>query len=256
MATAQQVLDVARGELGVTEYPPNSNKVKYWDAYAPYWNGEPWCDRFVSWCGWRVGAPVGVFDYCPYHVNWFKQQGRWIDRSGIPQPGDIVFFANKGTACHVGIVEQRNNSSNITTIEGNTSSTNNANGGRVERRTRTYGSVGSSWYILGFGRPNYEEDDMPSAQEVADAVWNKQFANSAGSYPAFTYLTQTNQNTWEIKNEIMRTDDPSGREVHLKDHDHIKWLASVQAQQTKMIQAIMDHLGIGEDDDVKPEVTE
>lgn len=237
MATAQQVLDVARAELGVTEYPPNSNIVKYWDAYAPYWNGSPWCDRFVSWCGWKVGAPVGVFDYCPSHVNWFKQQGRWLDRNAVCQPGDIVFFANKGTACHVGIVEARNNASSITTIEGNTSSTNNANGGRVERRTRTYGTVGSTWYILGFGRPNYEEDDMPSAQEVAKAVWNEGLTNWAGDKVSAEAMLSA------VDKELQRTDDPSGRGVGLKDHDHIKWMAKKQEEMNQKLNAVITVLG-------------
>lgn len=215
MATAEQVLAIAKAELGVTEYPPNSNKVKYWDAFEPHWNGEPWCDRFVSWCGWMAGAAdlVGVFDYCPYHVNWFKNTGRWLDREEKPQPGDIVFFANRGTACHVGIVETRNGTSSVTTIEGNTSSTDNANGGRVERRVRNYGAVGSSWYIMGFGRPGY---DVPGqkARDRRLQLWAPS-------------LTNINQQFWP------RAIEP-GKKIALRSVACDEWISDPGSSQTQV----------------------
>lgn len=242
MPTAQDVVKMAQSQIGVKEVPANSNKVKYWDAYAPYWNGSPWCDRFVSWCGWKVGAAdiVGVFDYCPSHVNWFKARDQWVDRRETPRPGDIIFFGDSsGVACHVGIVESATSSNNVITIEGNTSTTSNDNGGAVMRRTRTLGSIGSKWYIFGYGRPAYEsEDDMPSAQEVANAVWAKGLKNWAGNtVSAETMLSA-------VDKELQRTDDPSGRKVALKDHDHIKWIAAKQADQDAKLDKIMAHLGI------------
>lgn len=168
MANATQLVAMAASQIGVKEIPSGSNKVKYWDAYAPHWNGSPWCDRFVSWCGYQIGASdiIGKYEYCPYHVNYFKKKGWWLDRSAKPQAGDIIFFANKGTACHVGIVEKRISASKVQTIEGNTSTTSNDNGGKVMRRTRTYGSVGSSWYILGFARPVYGSESSSSTPTV------------------------------------------------------------------------------------------
>lgn len=156
MATANDVLRVAASQIGVKESPAGSNKVKYGEWYGM--NGQPWCDMFVSWCAEQAGASgvVGKFAYCPYHVDYFKSRGRWLDRQEKPRPGDIVFYANRGTACHVGVVESRNGASGVTAIEGNTASGNNADGGQVQRRTRSYGSLGSSWYIMGFGRPAYD----------------------------------------------------------------------------------------------------
>ena len=166
MATAMDLVQKAASQIGVKESPAGSNNTKYGQWYGM--NYEPWCDMFVSWCGNQIGAEgiVGRFAYCPYHVNWFKQRGQWLDREAQPQPGDIIFFANKGVACHVGIVERRNGSSSVTCIEGNTSVSSNDNGGAVMRRERTYGSVGSSWYILGFGRPNWAASG-PSEEELA-----------------------------------------------------------------------------------------
>lgn len=156
MATAQQMVDKAASQIGYTESPSGSNHTKYGAWYGLDYN--PWCDMFVSWCADQIGAGnvVGKYAYCPSHVNYFKNKGQWLDREEKPRPGDIVFFSNGSRACHVGIVERRNGTSSVTTIEGNTSVTSNDNGGAVMRRTRTYGKVGSSWYILGFGRPNYD----------------------------------------------------------------------------------------------------
>lgn len=164
MPTASDLVSVARSQVGITEWPAGSNRVKYWTWYDPEMQGEPWCDCFVSWCAHQVGADaiIGKYAYCPYHVNFFKKRGEWLDREEKPQPGDIVFFANaSGVACHVGIVVSRNGSASVTTVEGNTSAGNNANGGAVQERIREYGAVGSSWYILGFGRPNWSGISAP-----------------------------------------------------------------------------------------------
>lgn len=176
MANATQLVAMAASQIGVKESPSGSNKVKYWDAYEPHWNGSPWCDRFVSWCGYQIGAAdiIGKYEYCPYHVNYFKNKGWWLDRNEKPQPGDIIFFGNRGTACHVGIVEKRINSTYVQTIEGNTSSTSNDNGGSVMRRKRSYGTVGSSWYIMGFARPVYgSESSSAPAASTTDNGYDK-----------------------------------------------------------------------------------
>lgn len=181
MATAYEFVAKAASQIGVKESPANSNNTKYGQWYGM--NYEPWCDMFVSWCANEIGALdiVGKFAYCPYHVDYFKKKGWWLDREAQPQPGDVIFFANKGVACHVGIVESRNGSTSVTTIEGNTSTSSNDNGGAVMRRNRTYGQVGSSWYILGFGRPQWgSASSVPStpsndiskvAQEVIEGKW-------------------------------------------------------------------------------------
>lgn len=157
MASKEAIVKVAATQIGVKESPSGSNKVKYAEWYGM--NGQPWCAMFVSWCAAMAGVAdvVGKYAYCPYFVDYFKKKGWWLDREEKPQPGDIVFFSNGKRACHVGIVEKRNGTVSVTTIEGNTSTTSNDNGGAVMRRVRKYGSVGSSWYIMGFGRPDYSK---------------------------------------------------------------------------------------------------
>ena len=172
MANGNDLVRVALSQVGTKEYPANSNRQKYGAWYGM--NGAPWCDMFVSWCAAQAGVSNyigGKFAYCPYHVNWFKQHGLWKSREWKPQPGDIIFFGNRsGVAQHVGIVERRISSSAVATIEGNTSgSGSQANGGMVMRKTRYYGRVGSSFYILGFGHPNWSSSSA--------------FAGTTSSYP-------------------------------------------------------------------------
>ena len=47
MATAKQLLDIARGELGYKETPANSNRTKYGAWYGL--DGQPWCVMFIEW---------------------------------------------------------------------------------------------------------------------------------------------------------------------------------------------------------------
>lgn len=183
MATAADFVRVAASQIGTKESPANSNHTKYGEWYGLDYN--PWCDMFVSWCADQIGASdiVGKFAYCPSHVNFAKKLGRWLDREEKPQPGDVIFFSNGSRACHVGIVERRNGTSSVTTIEGNTSTSSNDNGGAVMRRTRSYGSVGSSWYIMGFFRP----------------AWDGQSANVTPSKPAETPKPTNSFNDWVLR---------------------------------------------------------
>ena len=67
MATAKDILAVARKELGVKESPANSNNVKYNTAYygQEVWDGKaggkfPWCMVFIWWLFHRAEAD-GLF---------------------------------------------------------------------------------------------------------------------------------------------------------------------------------------------------
>lgn len=51
--TAEALVKIAAGKIGVTEYPPGSNAVKYntWYYGSPVSGDDyPWCAVFVSWC--------------------------------------------------------------------------------------------------------------------------------------------------------------------------------------------------------------
>jgi hypothetical protein len=173
MPTAAQFVAVAESQSGYTEYPPGSNQTKYCD-----WFGEgvgPWCDMFVSWCAAQIGAGeiVGRFMSCPKHADWFKARGQWHDGTDGAQPGDVVFFAAGGWPCHVGIV-RGTDGPDLLTVEGNTSRTSDDNGGAVMLRRRAPGDPYGDWGILGYGRPEWGEDDMTEAQmhDLAEIVAN------------------------------------------------------------------------------------
>lgn len=166
--TAKELLTWAASQIGTKEQPANSNHVWYWDYYKQHcganYQGQPWCAAFVA-TGmsegglWKFTKDEGRFRYCPSIVNWAKSKGIWKPSSAKPQPGWLIIFANKGTACHVGFVEKRIDSSKVQTIEGNTGSASNDNGGAVMRRVRTYGTPGSSWYILGFVATDFSKGE-------------------------------------------------------------------------------------------------
>ena len=157
--TANKILELARAELGVKEYPAGSNKVKYNESY---WgrpvsgDGYAWCAAFVWWLFHMAGASELYFGgertaYVPDLLTWARRNGLVVN---TPQPGDLICFdfnANK-KADHIGVCE-RWDGQYITTIDGNTGTTNEANGGCVMRRRR------HKKYILAVIRPRYEEDD-------------------------------------------------------------------------------------------------
>lgn len=154
MTTAAKVIAVASSHLGVSESPAGSNRVFYNEWYGV--NGISWCATFVSWVLDRSGLPElhGIQNekgsaFCPYIESYFRKHGRW---QGSPQKGAIVFFDwdGDGVSGHIGIVDTIINQNEVITIEGNTSATDNSNGGQVQRRSRF------SHQIRGYGIPLYQ----------------------------------------------------------------------------------------------------
>lgn len=149
------VISRAISTLGYKESPAGSNQSRFGSWYGA--NYQPWCASWVSWVFYHAGLPLPAttpkgFAYCPYGVKWFKDKGRFHSQ---PKVGDVIFFdfgRKDGVSDHVGIVEKVNSDGSVTTIEGNTSSTESgsqSNGGCVARRIRSLSVV------QGFGRPNY-----------------------------------------------------------------------------------------------------
>lgn len=183
--TAEQILAVARGEIGTKESPANSNKVKYNDAYGA--GNVPWCVVFLWWVFREAGASSlfyggGKTAYCPTLLSFHKGLGQSIH--GGYRSGDIIFFNFSGGtgASHVGVCESFDGSS-ITTIDGNTGEGNDADGGAVMRRTR------SKKYIIGAYRPAYwagktYQINVPLLQNgsIGEPVRTVQTLLSAGGY--------------------------------------------------------------------------
>jgi hypothetical protein len=170
MTTAKDVLDIARSEIGTVEVPVNNQKFGAW--YGA--NGTAWCAEFVSYCFFNAGLPLPAripkgFAACEDGRLWFRRNDAFKNK---PEKGDVVFYHFEGEhagANHVGIVEAVASAS-ITTIEGNTSTASNSNGGQVMRRTRTRNAS-----ILGYGRPAFDGKRAKHVQRPSFPRWRGRF---------------------------------------------------------------------------------
>ena len=137
-----KVIEIAKPEVGIKELPANSNKSKYGKWFG--FDGVAWCGMFVSWCYANAGYQLGNIGFkkgfagCQSAVAHFKNTG---EVTTTPQPGDIVFFDwnNDGRFDHTGIFAGWIDDKQFNTYEGNTSLTNQSNGGEVMFRKRTNG---------------------------------------------------------------------------------------------------------------------
>jgi CHAP domain len=136
-------LKKARSQIGVREYPANSNRQKYGQWYGI--NGVPWCAIFVTWCFETAGnSPSFVkgsrYSFVP-HIVGDARAGRYgLKTTNDPIPGDLVCFDWGWDTVydHVGIFEKwLMGAGDFQAIEGNTSYANNSNGGQVLRRSRS-----------------------------------------------------------------------------------------------------------------------
>lgn len=140
--TRTAVLQIAAWQIGVVEMPSGSNKVKYNEAFygrSVSGSAYPWCMAFVWWVFREAGFSLFKTASCTTFVNQYKAMSPAQVVTGNYRPGDIVFFdfsGRKSKTEHVGIVESVQNGS-LVTIEGNTGTGNDANGGAVMRRTRS-----------------------------------------------------------------------------------------------------------------------
>lgn len=177
MATANNLLTLARKQIGNKENPAGSNKISYNTEYygkqvvgAAY----PWCVVFIWWLFKHCNASDLFYGgektaSCNELANWFKRQDAW--RTADFKAGDLVFFDFDGKGItHMGIIEKVAEDS-VTTIEGNTSTTSDDNGGAVMRRTRKYSQ------IAGVGRPAYDAEN-------ANAFTYEMFKEYAKRYEA------------------------------------------------------------------------
>ena len=153
MATARDVLNIARNDLGYKESPAGSNRTKYGEWYGL--NGQPWCMMAIQFWLNQAGVPVPLKTAsCGSFMRAAQTHGQWV--TGGYQPGDIVimdFPGNKAKTDHCGIVVTAL-TDGVRTIEGNTGVGNDSNGGEVMERTRPL-SV-----IIGAYRPHYAEENV------------------------------------------------------------------------------------------------
>lgn len=127
-----EVVALAQSQLGYTS--GTSQDSAYGRIYVGV-NAGDWCCFFTRWIYDQCGVTFPPTGYCPYVVDWAKQNGRW---TGTPKPGYAVLydFNYNGVADHIGVVEQVINGG-VVAIEGNT-----GDPVGVYRKTRTDGILG------------------------------------------------------------------------------------------------------------------
>ena len=172
MAKASTVINLAKTYVGTKENPANSNNVifntHYYgrEVYDGLWGTTfPWCVTFV-WDIFRMAGAASLFYYgkktagCWAVQSWAQDQKLIVDKTK-GQLGDLVLFDwnyNKQPD-HIGFIISKNADGSYQTIEGNTSVSNNSNGGEVQIRTRTLPT------IMMVIRPKYEaEAVVPTPQ--------------------------------------------------------------------------------------------
>lgn len=175
MATANDILKIARAELGYKESPAGSNRTKYGRAYG--YDGVAWCAMFVWWVFKQANASALFFGgkkcaYCPTIADYYIAKKQTVSKSS-GRAGDIILFGFGHTnSQHIGIIEKKNADGSYTCIEGNTAVDNSCNGGMVMRRTRYRSDI--NWIV----RPKYDgtstkpEPTNPYILEV-DGDWGR-----------------------------------------------------------------------------------
>lgn len=160
MGNVNDLLDVARHQVGVKESPPNSNRVRYneW-FYGRSVSGKsyPWCMAFCQWCYHQVDVKLPAYTAsCSVLMNAAKSKGGWITQDF--KPGDLIIFSfnQNGTPSHCGIYLEKISDNVFYSIEGNTAVGNESDGGEVMKRKRGLPTV------VGAFRPEFNEgvDDV------------------------------------------------------------------------------------------------
>lgn len=181
------ILDKARSYIGIKESPANSNNVIFNTRYygkSVSGSAYPWCVAF-QWCLFQDVGASDIFyggnkvASCTVLKNYHKARGQEIKDFSKLIPGDLVFFnfsankvTNSSTTEHIGICEEVSGNY-VTTIDGNTGTTNEANGGAVMRRKR------HKKYFVTAIRPKYLE-----VEEMTQDEFNKMFSVAMDKYIA------------------------------------------------------------------------
>lgn len=167
-----KVIEIARGELGVTESPAGSNRVKYWSEWWPAMQGQPWCAGFLGWVFEQAGERMAFFGgwktaSCGVLLRWYKEQGLVADKQDI-QIGDILILNFSGKKVggeldteHCGLVVEKGPIPGTWyTVEGNTTPgeegtpQEQADGGCVALKLR------SERNVVGACRPQYQPEKV------------------------------------------------------------------------------------------------
>ena len=80
MPTANEVMTIAKKQIGYKESPANSNRTKYGRKFGM--NGAPWCFIFEWWCGWKASKKKGGTNPFPHSANAAYGQDDIVNKMG------------------------------------------------------------------------------------------------------------------------------------------------------------------------------
>lgn len=129
----------------------------------------------------------------------------------------------------------------------------------------------STWqaYVTGGKTSDTEEEDMTSEQAAQLAEIYNQVTRTDDCSGRGVVMNDHDHIKWmaskqaemkesldEVYYQVTRTDDCSGRETNCNDHDHIKWMAAKQEKMDKKLDAICAALNLDLDEDEEEETDE
>jgi len=162
-ATAEEVIEIAKSQVGISEDGAGRSKYGQWFATTEraketvrrdggsnpkVYEDAAWCAMFLAWVADKTGDKdvLGADPYTVTYASSFKDQGRWGTKA---KPGAVVFFdwaggKRIGGIDHVGLVTEVLDDGKVKTVEGNISN-------QVVSKVRTPDT------IVGYGYPEYAE---------------------------------------------------------------------------------------------------
>jgi hypothetical protein len=171
MAEIETLLRLAQTEIGVRENPPGSNCVKYNTAYygrSVCGEEYPWCCVFLWWLFREAGLSALFFGggrtaSCGALAAFARREGVFVTEGY--RPGDLLFFDFGGPVIrHIGLLESIRADGALVTIEGNTGTASDDDGGAVMRRVRPPA------YVAGACRPRYDEEEIMTQQQFDERM--------------------------------------------------------------------------------------
>jgi len=176
-ASGNEIIRIARTQLGTGESPPGSN-------CNPYGPCVYWCSLFVAWVWKKAGVPLegttATYAYSGSIYEWAEAKENPLAVKGIgdappsalgadgarvlsptqaPSPGDAVLYGTGpkiGESDHVGIVERVFPGGQITTIDGNLGDQVTRSGPFMPSQALAYGMPGP---IYGYAHPPGSEGE-------------------------------------------------------------------------------------------------
>ena len=251
MSDIEKIISLAREQIGVSEQPPGSNNVLYNTVYygGPV-NGDqyPWCVTFIWWL-FNVSGLASLFcggqktAYCPYVVNYARQNGLWIT-DGY-RPGDLALYDWGGDkeADHIGLIVAVNGNA-LTTIEGNA-------GESVREMSRSAVTVMGAYrpvYAVEESAPPVEDEPLDGDVYVVksgDSLWRiaEKFLGDPWKYPE---IMQANGMTSDVIHPGLVLVIPGKKPEAAPQL--VKFTAEVEPQTWELLRIMADgnHLTIGQ----------